>query len=306
MVFDFTCLATRKAKARSVSSALVGGRLVTTLSIMSSTTALSRDCTSKPPATDFTIMPPARGSGRPPAMSKRRFFLAPTMAIASSLASGAMITSVKMSVMARAASASSLRFTATIPPKADTGSQASALSGAAWIGVLDDDASGRALGIELGDAFVGRVGVVNVVVGKLFALHLARGGDAGPQSAGAIERRRLMRVLAVAQRFNQAAADCTEGGRGIGELIREPVGDRGVIDAGASIGLGGELAAQRKRRRAAVLPELCQHDRIVAGIDHDRHLGVILGGGADHGGTADVDILDAGFEIGALCHGCLE
>ncbi len=127
IVFDFTCLATRKAKARSVSSALVGARLVTTFSGVSSTTALSRCCTSNPPATDFTIMPPARGSGRPPATSKRRFFLAPTMAIASSLASGAMMTSVKISVIASAACASSLRFNATTPPKADTGSQAKAL-----------------------------------------------------------------------------------------------------------------------------------------------------------------------------------
>ena len=127
MVFDFTCLATRNANARSRSSALVGARLVTTFSSMSSTTALSRDCTSRPPATDFTSSPRARGSGRPPASSSRRFFLAPTIAIASSVASGAMMTSVKISVMARAASASSVRLSATMPPKAETGSQASAL-----------------------------------------------------------------------------------------------------------------------------------------------------------------------------------
>ena len=42
-------------KGQIGSSALVGARLVTTLSVMSSTTALSRDCTSSPPATDFTI-----------------------------------------------------------------------------------------------------------------------------------------------------------------------------------------------------------------------------------------------------------
>ena len=36
----------------------------------------------------------------------------------------------------------------------------------------------RALGIEFGDAFIGRVGVVDVVVGELLALHLPRGGDA--------------------------------------------------------------------------------------------------------------------------------
>ena len=60
--------------------------------------------------------------------SRRRFFFAATIAAASSLASGATITSVKISAMARAASASSARLTATMPPKADTGSQASALA----------------------------------------------------------------------------------------------------------------------------------------------------------------------------------
>jgi len=49
------------------------------------------------------------------------------MAMASAVASGAMMTSVKISVMARAASASSGRLSATMPPKAETGSQASAL-----------------------------------------------------------------------------------------------------------------------------------------------------------------------------------
>ena len=56
-------------------------------------------------------------------------------------------------------------------------------------------------GIELGDAFIGRVGVVDVVVGELLALHLPRGGDAEARIGRAIERRRLVRVLAVAQRL---------------------------------------------------------------------------------------------------------
>ena len=41
---------------------------------------------------------------------------------------------------------------------------------AARIGVLDDHAGGAALRIELGEAFVGRVGVVEIVVGELLAL----------------------------------------------------------------------------------------------------------------------------------------
>ena len=40
--------------------------------------------------------------------------------------------------------------------------------------MLDDGASRRARRIELGDAFVGRIGVVDIVVGELLALNLAR------------------------------------------------------------------------------------------------------------------------------------
>ena len=51
--------------------------------------------------------------------------------------------------------------------------EARALGDSAWIGVLDDDAGGRAPRIELADALVGRVGIVDVVVGKLLALQLS-------------------------------------------------------------------------------------------------------------------------------------
>ena len=55
--------------------------------------------------------------------------------------------------------------------------------------MLDDDAGGGAARIELGDAFVGGVGVVDVVVGELLALQLPRGGDAGALLGRAVECR---------------------------------------------------------------------------------------------------------------------
>ena len=62
--------------------------------------------------------PGARGSGMPPARSSRKLRLVPTAAMASSVASGAMITSVNTSMIFLAASASNVRFSATMPPKA--------------------------------------------------------------------------------------------------------------------------------------------------------------------------------------------
>ena len=55
-----------------------------------------------------------------------------------------------------------------------------------------------------------------------------------------------------------------------------------------------------------MLCELGQHDRVVARVDHDGDVGVVLGRGADHGGAADVDVLDAGREVGALGDGRFE
>ena len=82
--------------------------------------------------------------------------------------------------IASAVAASSGRFTATMPPKALTGSQASAFSqastsvgrvrDAAGIGVLDD--GDRRLALELGNQLEGRIGIVEIVVGELLALHL--------------------------------------------------------------------------------------------------------------------------------------
>ena len=95
-----------------------------------------------------------------------------------------------------------------MPPKAETGSQrerlaiglrqVGAFGHAARIGVLDDGAGGRARRIEFGDAFERRVGIVDVVVGELLALNLARRGDAEAGVAGAVEGGALVRVFAVA------------------------------------------------------------------------------------------------------------
>src|SRR5476651_427267 len=60
---------------------------------------------------------------------------------------------------------------------------------------------------ELGDAFIGRIGVVDVVVGQLLALQLPCGGDTRALVRGAVERGGLVRVLAVAQRLDQPAAE---------------------------------------------------------------------------------------------------
>jgi len=119
-------LATAEGETQIGELGLGRARRVTVLSCMASATALSRDCTSRPPATDFTVSP-WRAIGQAAREQQAQILLCCTIAIASSVAFGAMMISVKISVMARAASASSVPFTATMPPEAEVWSQASAL-----------------------------------------------------------------------------------------------------------------------------------------------------------------------------------
>ena len=115
-----------------------------------------------------------------------------------------------------------------------------------------------------------------------------------------------MRVLAIAQRLDQPAAKGAEIRRVGLELQRKPVRDRGVIGGGAGIGLGGEAAAQRQRGRALVGGEFVEHGLIILRLDHHGDVVMVLRRGADHRGAADVDILDALLEAGALIDGGLE
>ena len=64
-----------------------------------------------------------------------------------------------------------------------------------------------AFGGELGDQLVSRVGIVEIVVGEFLALQLRRGGYAEALLSGAVEGRRLMRVLAIAKRLGEPAGD---------------------------------------------------------------------------------------------------
>src|SRR5205823_14547262 len=103
--------------------------------------------------------------------------------------------------------------------------------------------SGGARRVELGDTFIGGISVVDVVVGQFAALQLSRRGDAQALVGRRVKCGVLMRILAVAQRLDQPAAEGTEIRRPQLALVRNPVRDRGVIGGGAGIGLGGETAA---------------------------------------------------------------
>ena len=56
--------------------------------------------------------------------------------------------------------------------------------------------------------------------------------------------------------------------------------------------LQGQTATRRARQHA-IAAQLVEHDGVVGGVDHDAHVRVVLGRGAQQRDTADVDRLDA-------------
>ncbi len=172
--------------------------------------------------------------------------------------------------------------------------------------MFDDRAGRGARRIELGDALIGRVGVIDVVVGQFLALQLPRGGDAGAAIGRAIKCGALVRILTVAHGLRKASAEGAIVRRISLKLHRKPVGNRGIIGGGARVGFCGKALAQGQRGRALVGGEFIEHRLVVLRLDHDRDVVVVLGGGADHSGAADVDILDAVLVSRALVDGRLE
>ena len=180
---------------------------------------------------------------------------------------------------------------------------------AARIGVLDDNAGrfGEAL-----DAFQRGVGVCNVVVGQLFALQLGGGGDAGlGRCCFLVEGGGLVRVFAVAHvlHFDELAVEgAREGGavfcaQGVAGLLdgTQVVGNHAVVGRSVLERLQGQIKALGVGQATAL--ERVEDAAVVAGVDHDGNVFVVLGGAADHGRAADVDVLD-GVRQGAagLCY----
>ena len=163
--------------------------------------------------------------------------------------------------------------------------------------MLDDGNRCRNAGIELGHQLEGRVRVVEIVIGQLLALVLHGRRHTGAPFAGLVERRALMRVLAVAQLLRQPSPQRAPGRSMFIKRIREPAADGRVVCRSTREGLGGQHLAQVERGGAAMLLHGIEHLTVVFRIDDHGDAGVVLGGRADHRRPADVDVLDAVGEL---------
>ena len=141
-----------------------------------------------------------------------------------------------------------------------------------------------------------RIGIDEVVVRHLLAVQLLGTSETRAGEVGCVERRALMRVLAVPQHL-PALPRLPQPGReplaiGVrGHDIAHPRCNGDVVRSRVSEGLGGKALPLRERE-----PALCQcvdHVAVVGRRNDYGHVGVVLGRGAHHGGAADVDLLDA-------------
>ncbi len=158
---------------------------------------------------------------------------------------------------------------------------------------------------ELLGQLPGGVEIHQVVVGKFLAVQLFGAGDA--LSGAAVEGGRLVRILAVAQAHQARGAD--------GEVLRERAGivhlfeagaDGGIVIGGGAEDLFGQAPFGGEREFASVGAEFRDDGVIVGRGDDDGDILVVLGRRAQHGGAADIDVLDqflegrAGFGGGFL------
>ena len=197
---------------------------------------------------------------------------------AASSAAGAMMTSVKISDTACAAARierpvegdDAAERADRIGPQRQPISLSSVAATAAPQGLacFTITQAAAACRIELGDAFEGRIGIVDVVVGELLALHLAGPRHARPAFAGGVEggpsAAGSRRSAAVDTSRPPIAAHRSASVAGpAGEIMA----DRGIIGGGTGKCLGGERLAQGSRHRAAGLAQRLEHRGIIGRID---------------------------------------
>ena len=188
---------------------------------------------------------------------------------------------------------------------------------AAGVGVLDDG-NGRLTEV-VGGTQRG-IGIHVVVVGHVLAVELARLCDALNRTlaVGLVERGGLVAVLAVAKHVAELAGNAKFGGKtrvavrsllwcahlalpGVVQFLAKPVGNGGVVLGGVAEGSVSQFAALLQGG-AAVLNRF-DYRPVHAWVHDDCHVGVVLGAGANHRRTTDVDLLDHGIALGATGHG---
>ena len=123
---------------------------------------------------------------------------------------------------------------------------------------------------------------------------------------GSVEGRRLVRVLTVAQRLGQRSAERAIPRRPLEGDIGEVIGDEGIVGGRTGKGLLGQGAPKHESGAPIVAIHFGPEGVVIGDVHHHGHIAMVLGRAPDHGGSADVDILDAVFRRPAARHRGLE
>ena len=158
--------------------------------------------------------------------------------------------------------------------------------------MLDDNAGGFGKGL---DALKCRIGVCHIVIGQLLALQLLRAGYRHFRWLRfLIEGCLLMGVFAVAHILHLVKLHIEgaweTGLTAIGIYFAQVVGNRAIVVGGVFKGFYRQIKAGGAADAAGL--DFADHPRIVCGVNHNAYILMVLGGGAHHGGAADIDILD--------------
>ncbi len=167
--------------------------------------------------------------------------------------------------------------------------------------MLDDHAGRRGEGL---DALPRRVGVGDVVVREFLALQLRVARERSGHGIGvAIERRELVRILAVAHLLHLLPLQREPAGERAGAILGvergEIVRDRAVVRGGVREGLFRQREARRGAELAALVAQFIEDAAVVARIGDHGDARVVLRRAAHHRRPADVDVLDGVFERAA-------
>mmetsp|Transcript_44792 Transcript_44792/g.124531 ORF Transcript_44792/g.124531 Transcript_44792/m.124531 type:complete len:209 (-) Transcript_44792:194-820(-) len=167
--------------------------------------------------------------------------------------------------------------------------------------MLEGSRSGHACGLS---EFMGELPCVHRVqqvdVARRTGLDLE--GQLSAVARGAERRRELVRVAAVLQRPLRVESHGLRRRR-LRDLPREPAAHAGIVRCGERVGRCRQFPAEGQGRAVPVLAHLLDQLAVLGGTRHHGHRGVVLRGGSDHGGPANVNVLYACGEVTALSHG---
>ena len=146
--------------------------------------------------------------------------------------------------------------------------------------------------IELAQEVERAVGVVDVVIRKLFAVELLRARE---RRRGryrlAVERRALVRILAVAHLLRLVIGERDVLGEIDAEKLLHIARYQRVVSRGMTVDLVAERQTELLVVRAVLYP--VEHVVVVGRLAHDEHVFIVFCGAPEHSRSAYIDVLDS-------------